>query len=137
MDKAIITIPSNPKYLSVIRAVTVKMGELCGMSDMAIDDVKLAVDEACSNVIKHAYKGDIKRKIVVKYKITKKSFAVTIEDHGIKVNPESITGRSLDDIKPGGLGVHFIRRTFDILSFDKNRKSGNRLSLIKYIKGKK
>ena len=135
-EKVTITIPSHPKYLSVIRAVTAKFGAVCGMSDSVTDGIKLAVDEACSNVIKHAYKGDTGKKIVVKYIITGKSFKVVIEDNGIKSDPESMKGRDLDDLKPGGLGIHFIRRYSMSLSLTAGRKTGNRLRLIKYLKGK-
>ena len=103
-DLVVIKVQSDPKYLSVIRTVTAKMGELYGLSESAIEDVKLAVDEACSNVIKHAYGGDTHQSILVRYRMTKKGFEVLIEDNGVKVQPESIEGRNLDDIRPGGLG---------------------------------
>lgn len=134
-EKVTITIPSHPRYLSVVRAVTARIGAVCGINDSVTDGIKLAVDEACSNVIKHAYRGDIGKKIVVKYKVTKKSFEVTIEDNGIKSDVESMKGRDLDDLKPGGLGIHFIRKIFDVFELDSRKKDGNRLRLIKYLKG--
>ena len=133
-DLAVIKIQSDPKYLSVIRTVTVKMGELQGLSESAIEDIKLGVDEACSNVIKHAYGGDIHQSILVKYKMTSRGFEVLIEDHGMKVQQESIEGRNLDDIRPGGLGVHLIKRAFDIFQFDQRKKKGNRLRLVRFKK---
>ncbi len=129
-DSAVITIPSDPKYLSVIRAVTGTMAEIYGMAGGSVEEVKLAVDEACSNVIKHAYRGDRGQRIVVRFNL-KNGFEVVIEDSGIKARPESIEGRSLDDIRPGGLGVHLIRRAFDVFAFDRGRKRGNRLRLVR------
>ncbi len=134
-ETAVVKIPSNPKYLCVVRSVTAVTGQICGMSDSETEDVKLAVDEACSNIIKHAYKGNTENKIVVKFRITQKAFEVILEDTGLKADPELIQGRDLDNVRPGGLGVHLIRRAFDICSFDKNRKKGNRLKLIRYMKG--
>jgi anti-sigma regulatory factor (Ser/Thr protein kinase) len=136
-NSAVVKIPSHPKYLCVVRSVTAVMGELYGMPAVEIEDVKLAVDEACSNVIKYAYSGDTDQRIVVKFKIAKKGFEVTIEDNGLKTHPEFIEGRNLNDIRPGGLGIHLIRRAFDVFTFDKNKKKGNRLRLIRYIKGMK
>lgn len=133
-DSAVIQVQSDPKYLSVVRAVTTKMGELYGMSDTAIEDVKLAVDEACSNVIKHAYGGDPSQSIRIRFRMVQKGFEVLIEDDGPKVQPESIEGRCLDDIRPGGLGVHLIRRAFDIFTFDQRKKRGNRLRLVRYMR---
>ena len=135
-DSAIITIPSHPKYLSIVRVVTGKMAELYGMAESVIEDVKLAVDEACSNVIKHAYKGNVNQKIVLRFKTSPKGFEVIIEDNGLKAHPESLVGRDLEDIKPGGLGIHFIKKVFDIFAFDEKKKKGNRLRLLRYIKGK-
>jgi serine/threonine-protein kinase RsbW len=134
-DSAVITIPSDPKYLSVVRAVATTMGGICGMGDSAIEDVKLAVDEACANVIRHAYGGDTSRKIVVKFKVKEKGFEVVIEDSGVKAQPDLIAGRSLDDVKPGGLGIHLIKRAFDVFQFDEKKKKGNRLRLVRHIGG--
>lgn len=134
-DSVVVTIPSQAKYLSVVRAATVNIGKLYGMDEPVIEDVKLAVDEACSNVIKHAYKGNPSRKIVVKYRAIQDRFEVIIEDSGMKGRMELMKGRSLDDIRPGGLGIHFIKRVFDVFEFDEKKKDGNRLILIKYMKG--
>ncbi len=129
-----ITIPSHPKYLSVVRALTSRMAELADMPEPEVDKIRLAVDEACSNVIKYAYKGDAGRKIVVKFRVIRKGFEVIIEDNGDKADPAFISGRSLDEVRPGGLGIHLIKRAFDIFAFDEKRKKGNRLRLIRLNK---
>jgi serine/threonine-protein kinase RsbW len=113
------------------------MAQIYEITEPLTEDMKLAVDEACANVIKHAYRGDRTKKIVLKYKITKKSFNVIIEDSGIKAQTDLIKGRSLDDIRPGGLGIHFIKRVFDVFQFDEKKKKGNRLILIKSMNIKK
>ena len=136
-DSVTITIPSHPKYLSIVRSVTGKIAQIYEITEPLTEDMKLAVDEACTNVIKHAYRGDRTKKIVLKYKITKKSFNVIIEDSGIKAQEDLIKGRSLDDIRPGGLGIHFIKRVFDVFRFDETKKKGNRLILIKSMDIKK
>jgi len=135
-NAAEIVIPSNPHYLSVVRAVTGQISSVAGMSGKEADKVKLAVDEACSNVIKHAYRGKTDRKIVVQFRIADDSFVVIIEDNGIKASPNKIKGRDFDDIRPGGLGIHLIERAFDTMSFDKRKKRGNRLRLMRRIRGR-
>lgn len=134
-DYLIITIPSHPKYLSVVRAVSVRMGELHGLTAAETEDIKLAVDEACSNVIKHAYDSDTGKRIIVKFRVAKNKLEVMIEDSG-RMHPDFIEGRSLDDVKPGGLGMHLIRRAFDVVAFDEKKRKGNRLILIRHIKTK-
>jgi serine/threonine-protein kinase RsbW len=133
-DSVVVSVPSHPKYLSVIRDITTGIGKVNDLDNSVIGDIKLAVDEACSNVIRHAYKGDTEKKILLKYKVTKRSFRLTIEDNGIKANIENMKGRDLDDIKPGGLGIHFIKRVFDVFELDEKKKTGNKLILVKYLK---
>ena len=131
-NRTVVTIPSHPRFLSVIRAVTTTMGKIQDLDEMVIEDLKLAVDEACSNVIKHAYGGDTSQRIVVKFNL-QKGFEVIIEDTGTKADPNLIEGRNLDDIRPGGLGIHFIRKVFDIFEFDRKKKRGNRLRLLRQV----
>jgi len=132
-----ITIPSHPKYLSIVRKTTGAVGELYGIPEQDLEDIKLAVDEACSNVIKHAYGGDATKKIAVKYTVTKRLFKVIIEDNGMKTHIGAMQGRSLNDVRPGGLGIHFIRRIFDGFRFDEQKRRGNRLILSRTLHAKK
>jgi anti-sigma regulatory factor (Ser/Thr protein kinase) len=135
-DSVAVTLLSHPKYLCIIRDVTARMAIMSGIGEETTDQIKLAVDEACSNVIKHAYKGDTTKRIVVEFRTTEKRFEVIIEDSGPKVDPACLRGRDLDDVKPGGLGIHFIKRVFDVFTFDQRKKRGNRLKLIKNLERK-
>jgi len=132
-DTVTVRIRSHPQYLSLIRDVTVRFCSICGLAGEVAGDLKLAVDEACANVIKHAYRGDTSRGIVVKYAITGRDLRITIEDAGEKARLELMQGRDLDDIRPGGLGLHFIKRVFDTVAYDPKRKKGNRMLLIKHL----
>ncbi|MBF0458741.1 MAG: ATP-binding protein [Nitrospirae bacterium] len=128
----VITIPSHPRYLSVVRAAAHLAAEICGMGTSGAEDIKHAVDEACSNVIKYAYKCDITRTITIKFEDTLKGFQVTIEDSGCKANIDDIKIRELDEVRPGGLGIHFIKKAFNTVVFDKKKRNGNRLILTRY-----
>jgi serine/threonine-protein kinase RsbW len=129
-----ITVPSHPKYLALVRAVTVGMGARNNVDDTVIKHMEHAVDEACSNVIKHAYAGNPNKKIGITLSVSPTAFEVIIEDSGAKADVASVKGRRLDDIRPGGLGVHLIKRACDIVEFDERKKKGNRLRLVKYLK---
>jgi len=132
-ERVRIDIPSHPKYLSVVRDVTERLGTVYGMDRKLRGDIKLAIDEACSNVIKHSYKGDTSKKIRLIYEINGELFKVIIDDSGVKADIKSLKGRNLDDVRPGGLGIHFIRKIFDVFRLDETKKRGNRLVLIKYL----
>jgi serine/threonine-protein kinase RsbW len=133
-DSVRITVPSHPKYLGMVRDVTARVCSECRLDERETENVKLAVDEACANVIRHAYRGDAGREIVVQFTASPDQIEVVIEDDGITADPGAIKGRSLDEVRPGGLGVHFIRRTFDIVEFEAGETAGNRLRLVKYLK---
>ncbi len=112
------------------------MGAQNKVDDTVIEHMEHAVDEACSNVIKHAYAGDPNQQIGVILRISPEAFEVIIEDSGLKTDVASIKGRGLDEIRPGGLGVHLIKRACDVVEFDEKKKKGNRLRLVKYLKVK-
>lgn len=136
VDKILIKIPSNPKYLTIVRSVTEKVCSLFSFKRELMEEFKHAIDEACSNVIKYAYGFDSTKDIIIKFKVSKDRFMVVIEDKGKKANIEMIKGRALEEVKPGGLGVHFIKRVFDVYKFDSRKKIGNRLILIRELKSK-
>jgi len=129
-----VTVPSHPKYLCVVREVTARIGQINELDEALVEQIKLAVDEACSNVIKYAYRGNTDKRIVVRYKVDRERFEVVIEDSGVRSDPRVIKGRELGEVRPGGLGVHFIRRCFDVFEFDGAKKNGNRLRLVRYLK---
>jgi anti-sigma regulatory factor (Ser/Thr protein kinase) len=133
-DAVSITIPSHPRFLSLVREIVVKWCKIKDMGDEEAEKIKLAVDEACSNVIKHAYRSDESGIIKVKFSATSSAFRVTIEDAGLKVEQSSLQGRSLDDVRPGGLGIHLITRAFDSMTYDRRKRKGNRLILTRHAK---
>ena len=110
------------------------MGVQNKVDQTVIDHMEHAVDEACSNVIKHAYAGDPNKQIGVTLRVSSEAFEVIIEDSGLKADVASIKGRGLDEIIPGGLGVHLIKRACDVVEFDEKKKKGNSLRLVKYLK---
>ena len=77
----------------------------------------LAVDEACQNVVRHAYgnKGD--GDMVIDLRREQGEFQVLIRDFAAPVDVARIKPRELDDVRPGGLGVHFIREVMDRMDY--------------------
>lgn len=135
-EGAVLTIPSHPKFLCLVRNFTAGLATMAGLDENTAADIKLAVDEACANVIKHAYGGATDREITLQYKATPDTFEVTIDDDGVKARKESLKGRDLEELRAGGLGMHFIQRAFDVCELDESKAKGNRLRLIKHLKAK-
>jgi anti-sigma regulatory factor (Ser/Thr protein kinase) len=100
-----------------------------------VNNIKLAVDESVSNIIKHGYKGeDENNKIEIKLELIKKKLSIHLFDNGTPVNQKNIQPRSLDNIKPGGLGSYFINEIMDEVKWETKSKDWvNHLILIKTI----
>ena len=133
MTEIEIKLPSDPQFLKIIRSGISHLGEICGFSSDESNAVTIAVDEAVSNIIKHAYNGERNKLIVVNFKILQDRLEIVLRDFGQKADPKSIKSRNLDEIRPGGLGVHLIRSTMDVVIYDNSLKVGNKLTLAKYL----
>ncbi|MBF0537920.1 MAG: ATP-binding protein [Nitrospirae bacterium] len=133
-EQVVLRVASHPKYLSVVRAVAVLTAELYGLCRQDVEDIRSAIDEACSNVIRHAYKGDTQRQIVIGFRCLEDSFEVTIEDDAPKTSLSDLKQRNLDEVRVGGLGLHIIKKVFDSIAYDETKQGGNRLILVRTIR---
>jgi serine/threonine-protein kinase RsbW len=131
---------SDPSMLCVVRGAMERLTETFGFSAPDCRSVTRAVDEALTNIMRHAYRGQVDRPIEVfcgrvalrSGKERGDGFEVLLSDEGPAVDPAKLRGRRLDEIKPGGLGLHFIRQSMDVVEF-KRAKGKNQLRLIKYL----
>lgn len=126
-----ITIPSDALYLKIIRSVVAAVGKIFNFSQKDINAIELATNEACANIINHAYDNEPFHRIQITICGYPEKIKIELKDNGKKVSPEEIKSRKLDEIRPGGLGVHFIRSLMDEVIFDQEYKNGNRLTLIR------
>jgi len=102
-----------------------------------IEDVVLAVDEALTNVIRHAYGGESGHRIGVHvYSLDDAQWGpgleVCIRDYGKQVDPGTIRSRDLNDLRPGGLGVHIIQSVMDSVEYSRAAGGGMRLVMRKF-----
>ena len=104
---------SSPDRLKLARAGVRAAAQCCGFDPVAIDDIVLAVDEACANVIVHVYGNEPDGNIDLKILRAEDSIRVCIRDYGAPVENLEFKPRDLDDLTPGGLGTHFIAEIMD------------------------
>ena len=126
-----LAVPSHPKYLYVIRSAVYPVVLDAGFSRKEARRIVLALDEACSNIIKYAYEGDPAQRIDVSITVDRDRLHVQLTDTGRKADVSAITPRRLDDIRPGGLGTHFISSVFDSVVYDTGGEKGTVLTLVK------
>jgi phosphoserine phosphatase RsbU/P len=126
--------PARAAELKRIREA-VRVGvEGCGCSAKSTADIVLAIDEACQNIIRHAYRGDSDNVIELEVEHRGDSLVFSLTDHAPAIDPSRVKPRNLDDIRPGGLGTYFIRRVMDEVDFLKPASgSGNLLKMVRRI----
>lgn len=155
----ILDIPADPPAMFIVRAVVEKISSRIGFGTEETDKLVLAVDEACTNVIRHAYKNSSDERIVITFRVvsglalslenrgatgeggcdeTGKSrdcFEIAIRDFGSGADPATFQGRDLNEIRPGGLGIHFIKSAADRVEYDTPPGGGMLLKLMKFMPG--
>ena len=133
---------SDPQLLCVVRAAVERLTEVAGFSPPECRSITRAVDEALANVIRHAYGSRPDKRIDISCKrisgmvkgMHREGLEIQLLDKGVPFDPKKLTARSLDEVKPGGLGLHFIRDSMDIMEHRQIR-GVNRLRLVKYLSG--
>jgi serine/threonine-protein kinase RsbW len=129
-----IRLTSDPRWLRVLRAAVGQVGHLAGLTPQAVDHLKLAVDEACANIIVHGYGGKRGQPIVATLYLYPDRIEVRLRDFGRKVPPESIRPLEPDASRPGGLGVHLIHSCMDKVVYESADGEGMVLHLVKYLR---
>ena len=128
---------SNPLYLAGARSLVASVADRVGLSEDACSHLKLSVDEALCNVIRHGYDSHHDRPIWISIAPLDDAgkgvgLQVVIEDEARQVDPANIRGRDLDEVRPGGLGVHIILQLMDDVRYERREKKGMRLTLVKW-----
>jgi len=143
--KLMIQTPGHGSYLAYIRAIVADLGRKLGFSEDEVAKIEMAVDEACSNVVEHAYAQDKKwcwqhRDPEIRLDVRTESGRLVIEinDHGqgfdfCSYQPGDL-GDKLSEMKTGGYGIHIMRRFMDEVHYNSNDETGNTLRLVKYLK---
>lgn len=133
------TFPANYKSLAIISNFIVNQAEQAGFTPKEIYAIQTAVDEACSNIIDHAYGGENLGDIKIKVKESTKKIQIILVDQGEPFIPEDVPAPDisspLEIRKERGLGIYFMRNLMDQVVFDFSPTKGNTLTLVKYKEG--
>lgn len=109
-----------------------------GLNDDQIYDVQMAVDEACTNIIQHAYHGRKTGTIDLVCEARGKEFVITIRDQGDAFDPTKVArpnvNHPLSRRNVGGLGLFFMNKLMDRIEFQFSPQQGNLLTMVKKIK---
>ena len=127
--------PARYESLDAIDRFVAEAAEGAGFDSCTVYRVQLAVDEACSNIIEHAYGGEDRGVIECSWHIRKGDLIIVLRDYGRAFDPASVpapdTEADLEHRTAGGLGLYFIRQLMDEVTFDFQSEDANVLTLIK------
>lgn len=131
---------SNPMLFSAVRGAVERLSETLGFPEPQRRSITRAVDEALTNIARHSYNSRPDEPITLYCRRTQRDFHGTVQqgleilicDRGPAVDPSKLRGRPLEEIRPGGLGLHFMREAMDTVEFLRKGPT-NRTRLVKYL----
>jgi serine/threonine-protein kinase RsbW len=137
LKKDKLEIKSRTENLAEIREFINSAAVDAGFSKEAIDNIILAVDEACTNIIKHAYKYLPDGKIILNLKTDKKTFTIDIIDYGKSFEPGLVPNPDLqkyfNEKRVGGLGMYLMKSLMDEVKYISVPGKYNQVSLTKNL----
>ena len=138
-EEKTLKVPGRFESLAEIADFITRVGRDAGLDEDDVFHVQMAVDEACSNVVEHAYGPNRVGEIVISCRVDGNGdLRVDIYDHGRPFNPEEVPEpllgaemMDLDEMKVGGLGLFFMRKLMDEVTFHFDEGVGNHLTMVK------
>lgn len=125
---------SRPSRLKLLRCVLRDAADMAGLDGDTTDAVVLAANEACMNIIQHSYGMQPDGRIDIRVCREPGALVLQLRDYAREVDPDKVQSRDLDDIRPGGLGVHFISSLMDESGFlEPPPGGGNLFQMKKFI----
>ncbi|MDO5011479.1 MAG: ATP-binding protein [Intestinibacter bartlettii] len=122
-------IASNPQYVSVVRLTTSGIANKIGFCLEDIEDIKVAVSEACTNAIKHS----LDNRFSVEYTIFENGLTIQITDSGKGYDVEAVSKPNLEEPKESGLGLFIIQSLMDEVDIKSDIDHGTIIKMTKYL----
>ena len=130
-------VKSTTDNLAAIRDFVKSAANQSGFSEDSTGKIILAVDEACTNIIKHAYKYSPEGNILIKIKFNDPKFSISITDDGSHFDPNKVPEPDLREYykqkRVGGLGMFLIKKLMDEVNYSTLGGNKNQVILVKYL----
>jgi serine/threonine-protein kinase RsbW len=128
-----LTIPAKPEYIALGRLALTGLLRTEAIEQEVVADLKLALTEACSNSIRHAYADGREGFVEILYQLEEGRLDVEVADDGAGFDPERLAA-DIRDVDEGGLGIAIIRALTDELELGRRvGAAGSRLRFTKYL----
>jgi anti-sigma regulatory factor (Ser/Thr protein kinase) len=130
-----LTVPSDLENLARIAEFVTDSALRLGLDEEQAFEVQMATDEACANIIEHAYGPDVEGEIRICCALEGDDFVVSIRDQGAPFDPQNVPEPDLtcplEDRQIGGLGLYFMRKLMDRVDFCCWPGKGNEVRMYK------
>lgn len=130
-------IPGQKDNLEIIRNFISGVATKVGFSEEDANKIELAVDEACTNVIKHAYQEDESENIDIAIKIDYQKLTVVVTDRGKSFNFNEIDipdmKEYLAELRVGGLGIYLMKMLMDEVDYKSKPDGKNEVRMVKFF----
>jgi anti-sigma regulatory factor (Ser/Thr protein kinase) len=138
MSESRLIVPARYDRIKQICSFVVDAANVAGLDESSTFQCQIAVDEACTNIIEHGYEGEDKGRIEVICNTNPGVLKIELLDQAPPFDPDKVPepdlGAPLEEMKIGGLGIYFMKKMMDDVSF--SRENGtNRLALLKRSAG--
>ncbi len=131
-------VPSSTENLALIREFINSIGAQAGLDQSDIGKLELAVDEACANVMEHAYDHDATKEVIIRALFDAETVRISIVDNGRGFDPKSIPQADLERLvaerRSGGLGMRLMKSLVDEVRYEFEPGQKNELHMMKRIK---
>ena len=136
-----LSIPSHPKYLPLVRNVTERVSLEAGLSELEATRMVLALDETCSNIIRHSCGIDSSLALEISFTITEAELQMSVRDFGEcgknfdleEQASKEAREQAEEEVTPGGFGVSILKKIMDSVHYCSTPEEGNCLTMIKKI----
>jgi serine/threonine-protein kinase RsbW len=127
-----LTIPARAEYITLGRLALTAIAGVRPVSDETLHDLKLALTEACTNSVKHAY-GNGGGEVEILYQLEPDRLVVEVGDTGSGFEPGPRTPADESELEEGGLGIEIIRALADEVEIGPRGDGGSRLRFVKLL----
>ncbi|MBL8228936.1 MAG: ATP-binding protein [Bryobacterales bacterium] len=131
-------VPSSTENLALIRDFVANIGKQAGLSESELSMIELAVDEACANVIEHAYAMDQTQEVMVRARLDADQVEITVIDTGKGFDPSGVVQKDLkrlvEERRSGGLGMRMMKLVMDEVQYQIKPGERNELRMVKKLK---
>ncbi len=132
IDVVELRVPCKAEWVALARLSVAAVASRLHFSIDEIEDIKLAVAEACTNAIQHAHGSSY---IEIRCEALAEGLRINVRDYGYGTRAETIRSRDLEDERVGGLGVFLIRSLMDDVTYDVHPEQGTHLVMLKRLPG--